>query len=158
MIPPIRDVILPIITFLPASELKSVLAALTISNSLFHLSHICALASGLIIGKPLTLTAMIPPSFTLTAAEGIPFSTLITSIAIEGYTSSPIAMNSGNLLTTPSISGTVFNTPTPAAFNPNKGIGPSIPFQVYNQGSGSPIFAIPLGTGFFDSSNCVEPT
>ena len=80
----------------------------------------------------------------------------MTSIAIAGYVSSPIFIIKGVLLTTPSISGTVFTTPTPLAFLPNRGIGPNIPGHSNNHGIGSFTFATPLGTAFL--LVCVVPT
>ena len=57
-------------------------------------------------------------------------------------------MMSGTRLTTPSISGAVFKTPTPSAASPSNGIGPNIPGHSNMYGKGSPILATPLGTGF----------
>ena len=74
---------------------------------------------------------------------------------MAGYTSVPTRINRGILRTTPSISGAVFNTPTPSADPPNSGIGPNMPGHSYSQGSGSPILATPLGTAL--RLACVVP-
>ena len=63
-----------------------------------------------------------------------------------GYTSSPIFINRGTRLITPSISGAVLITPTPAAHSANLGKGPTIPGHSNKCGSGSPIFATPRDT------------
>src|SRR6056300_445416 len=97
-----------------------------------------------------------PPCSVLTWYEGSPVATRIVSIAIDGYTSSPTRINSGSLLTTPSISGAVLSTPTPSTLSPIIGIGPSIPGHSNSQGIGSPILATPLGTAFLFV--CVVPT
>ena len=84
MNPPKPSAVAPMITIRPANAEKSVSAADISSNVLFHLNQMRALSSVCIIGKPLTLTATMPPAFAFTWYDGFPVATRKTSTAIDG--------------------------------------------------------------------------